>query len=201
MTIRGHEMTTRHYTQAQAGLDLSLRFWRRRTHIIMHHGGKFDASKGALYWWRVFFEWHAAGENEDKRPWGDIGYHHGIGIEVIDGEEVVVVLDGCQGGDLAEGAHTLWFNNAIGWVVVKDLTNEEVAGDLWTVLVDELAKSCIEWNIDPLGKSWINGYYVWNIAAHRDYNKTDCPGDAFYAQMDDLRVAVDERKRELERSD
>ena len=174
--------------------------WGGPSNIVLHHGGKESVDLPASEWWLIYWKWHATTEN-GGHGWTDIGYHYGVG----DGK----VFEGRYGGDLAVGGHTYGFNWwTVAVCVIGDKTYKRVVGVNWGALVNLLAGICIRWNIDPRGMSYINGHLVHNIAGHRDYhivgppehNKTSCPGDAFYKQMHDLRVAVDERKRELERS-
>ncbi|MFI6132907.1 N-acetylmuramoyl-L-alanine amidase [Micromonospora sp. NPDC051141] len=105
-----------------------------------------------------------------------------------------------RGGYLMEGRHTSLshLNSGSGFVTSAHCPGQNTTGvgienegtytsvtppdTLWNGLVDLCAHICQQWGIAPS-----------QIFGHRDFVATECPGNAFYAKLSQLRQAVQDK--------
>lgn len=117
----------------------------------------------------------------DTNGWADTGQQLTIsrGGYVMEGRnrslEAIGKGANVMGAQVAnENGHTLGIENEGTYTSVLPPTA------LWNALVQTLAWLCDDYGLDPHA----------SILGHRDYNSTECPGDALYAKLPDLRNDV-----------
>lgn len=95
------------------------------------------------------------------------------------------------------GAHTGgWNSGTMGIAVLGTYTDTSIPAAARSALVDHLAWEADHHGIDPLAVSTftnpVSGAQIatYNIAGHRDYAATECPGNEFYANLSVLRQDV-----------
>ena len=120
----------------------------------------------------------------DTNGWSDTGQQLTIsrGGYVMEGRnrslEAIGKGANVMGAQVAgENDHTLGIENE------GTYTTELPTAALWNALVQTLAWLCDDYGLDPHTA----------IVGHRDYNNTECPGDALYAKLPDLRNQVASR--------
>lgn len=117
----------------------------------------------------------------DTNGWSDIGQQLTIsrGGYVMEGRNLSLSSIGKGANVLGaqcanENGHTLGIENEGTYTSVLP------PAALWNALVQTLAWLCDDYGLDPHTA----------IVGHRDYNVTQCPGDALYAKLPDLRNQV-----------
>jgi hypothetical protein len=117
----------------------------------------------------------------DTNGWADTGQQLTIsrGGYVMEGRnrslEAIGKGANVMGAQVAnENGHTLGIENEGTYTSVLPPTA------LWNSLVQTLAWLCADYGLDPHTA----------IVGHRDYNNTECPGDALYAKLPNLRNDV-----------
>lgn len=149
-------------------------------HIVVHHtatANSADRSRSHAYELSRWIQRFHMGE----RGWDDAGQQLTIsrGGVVLEGRDRT--LEAMAAGHHVVGAQTLHHNrHTIGIENEGTYTDEEVPERLWSSLVDTCAWLCAQYGLDPQRA----------IVGHRDYNETDCPGDALYAWLPVLRESV-----------
>jgi hypothetical protein len=128
--------------------------------------------------------------------WVDFGYNWAIDP---DGN----LYEGRAGGDNVVGAHFSCQNSGtMGVVMLGTFTNAVPTAAAMSTLSRLLAWKADQRGIDPLGRSTHRGLnsVLDNISGHRDGNRlpgsctvTECPGDALYPLLPEVRRAVAER--------
>jgi hypothetical protein len=122
--------------------------------------------------------------------WNDIGYNFLV-------DKYGQVFEGRYGGyeKAVIGAHSLGFNDgSVGISVLGDYGGAPISAAAKTALEQLLAWRLDLAHIDPLATlTWLSGgnprfgsgvpVILRAISGHRDTNFTDCPGNAFYAQL------------------
>jgi flagellar hook assembly protein FlgD len=122
--------------------------------------------------------------------WNDIGYNFLV-------DKYGQVFEGRYGGyeKAVIGAHALGFNDgSVGISVLGEYGNAQISPAAKTSLEQLLAWRLDLAHIDPLSTlTWQSGgnprfgagvpVILRAISGHRDTNFTDCPGNAFYAQL------------------
>ena len=162
---------------------------------------------------KVMFVHHTAGTNNyscadspaiirgilayhvQSQHWNDIGYNYLV-------DKCGTLFEGRRGGvDKAViGAHTYGFNTgSAGIAVLGTYSNVRVPAVTQTVLAQVAAYKLGKYGFDPSttaqltegvsdGKFPLNTVVTFNrIAGHRDGTATECPGNALYAQLADVR--------------
>jgi hypothetical protein len=117
----------------------------------------------------------------DSNGWADTGQQLTIsrGGYVMEGRnrslQAIGQRKNVMGAQTAnENSHTLGIENEGTYITLLP------PAALWNSLVQTLAWLCGVYGLDPHG----------SIVGHRDYNNTQCPGDAFYAKLPKLRDDV-----------
>lgn len=155
------------------------------THLIVHHTAMGQAGPGddwshAL---REIWELHVM-----KNGWADLGYHVLI-------DPCGAIYEGRSGGDQVKGAHFSGKNDGAWGVSVIGVFNSSLPTEsALESLVQILAWRVRETGVDPLGRSYhaASGLYLDTISGHRDGpGVTECPGDALYGLLPQLRLRVD----------
>lgn len=177
------------FSRADWGADESLRGWRpqlgRVTGAVIHHtAGRNDYSEDevpAII--RGIYRYHAV-----SLGWGDIGYNALV-------DRFGRIWEGRFGGL----THPIIAGHASG--VNSTTFGVSVMGEFTTAAVPEPAMDAVAqvtaWKLAlhgvPLAGDGVRGdgtLLPGRIVGHRDVGATACPGDAFYARMDDLRDRV-----------
>jgi len=118
------------------------------------------------------------------RDWGDIGYNY-----LIDPDGTI--YEGRAGGDLAIGAHSLCKNNgSLGIALLGTFTENLPTQAALMSLQSLLEAKGKEYNIDLQGSSVFLGSLIPNVVGHKDVRATNCPGDALYALLPQLRTGT-----------
>ncbi|WP_412544007.1 N-acetylmuramoyl-L-alanine amidase [Longispora sp. K20-0274] len=117
----------------------------------------------------------------DDNHWSDTGQHLTVsrGGYVMEGRHFSLAHL-TSGNGMVVGAHCPGQNNqAIGIENEGTYTSTTPTTAQWNKLVDLCAYICEQYELAPT-----------KIYGHRDYVSTDCPGDAFYARLPQLRLDV-----------
>jgi putative cell wall-binding protein len=149
---------------------------------------------------RAIYYYHAV-----TQGWGDIGYHYLIDDagRVYEGRYsrdyptgTMPSADDAQGLGVVAG-HARGYNaGSLGFSILGTYTSIAPTPAAQQSLVRMLAWGAAKHGLDPRANSWyfnpISGasLYTANIAGHRDYNSTACPGGVFYAMMGSIRNRV-----------
>jgi len=174
-------------SRALWGADPSLMTWlpeyKKASKIIIHHtAGSNNYTDGAAQV-RAIYYYHSV-----TRGWGDIGYNFLI-------DKFGNIYEGRYGGADVVGAHVLGYNyGSIGIAMIGTYSDIDISDASRQALNDLCAWKCLTNNIDPLGTSLFVDKNTYNIAGHRDYASTACPGQAFYNTFPRLRNEVNARK-------
>ena len=153
------------------------------SHLIVHHTGEFPGTSGTSDLQGIW-NYHAT-----VRGWGDIGYNYVIDVSGR-------IYEGRAGGDLVAGAHTHGFNT--GSIGIALIGNFEAGVPPAPMLrsLRRLAASLADRygiSVDAIGET--DGVRAANLAGHRDYNQTDCPGLNVYQVLPALRLLIAARVR------
>jgi hypothetical protein len=153
---------------------------RRPDHIVIHHTAtpntRAVSLSHAYALSRQIQRFHMNG-----RGWNDSGQQLTItrGGHVMEGRQHS--LSAILAGRHVVGAQTLHHNtHTIGIENEGTYTTGRVPARLWSSLVQTCALLCAAYGLNP--------YHA--IVGHRDFNHTECPGDALYARLPALRRAV-----------
>lgn len=149
-------------------------------HIVVHHTASpntDDVSRAHAFALSREIQRYHMGHN----GWDDIGEQLTIsrGGFVMEGR--AGSLPAIESGRLVVGAQSLHNNDhTIGIENEGTYSTDDVPARLWDALVDVCAWLCRCYGLDP-GAA---------IVGHRDYNQTECPGDALYGRLPALRREV-----------
>jgi hypothetical protein len=172
------------------GADESLMTWPPEYHpvrkIIVHHTvTPNDADP--VQWIRAIYYDHAV-----VRGWGDIGYNYLV-------DQYGNIYEGRYGGLDVIGAHAGGYNRgSVGIGAIGSYGNTtppeppsiEPPQALLDAIADLAAWECSRSLINPNELSHFVDITTYNIAGHRDYSSTDCPGDYLYAKLPYLRDQI-----------
>ncbi|MGH3050500.1 MAG: peptidoglycan recognition protein family protein, partial [Gaiellaceae bacterium] len=125
--------------------------------------------------------------------WNDIGYNFLV-------DKYGQIFEGRFGGvdKPVVGAHAQGFNTgSVGIAVLGEYGTQEISAAANAALVKLLAWRLDIAHVDPLSTlTWLSGgnprfpaktpVVLRAISGHRDTNFTDCPGNAFYAQLPEI---------------
>jgi hypothetical protein len=158
--------------------------------IIVHHTVTQNYDPDPPSTIRAIYYYHAV-----TLGWGDIGYNY-----LVDWQGNI--YEGRYGGPDAVGHHTggpvvAWCGTyayncgsvGIGAIGTYGNTVDSIEPPpaLLNAISDLVAWECSRSLINPNESSYFVDKTTYNIAGHRDYNTTACPGDYLYAQLPYLR--------------
>ncbi|WP_199444027.1 peptidoglycan recognition protein family protein [Umezawaea beigongshangensis] len=210
-TIAGHGVGAKYLSRAAWGADESLRFDETGAEryptaffpvqtLTVHHTVT-DLGDDPIAAMRAIYYTHTI-----TQDFGDIGYHLLI-------DPAGRVYEGRYSGDdglpvfdrdlrMSNAAHVGGYNAGnVGVALLGDLTDAGPTAAASRSLVDVLAVLAKVCRIDPLSKvDYVNPLSgatatVDAISGHRDWMATECPGNAFYPVLADVRRRVAARLR------
>ena len=170
--------------------------------LVVHHTATSDTytdRAGAEAQIRSIYYYHSV-----TQDWGDIGYNFLI-------DKFGTIYEGRYSRDYAganptgddatgqgvTGAHTLgWNSGTVGVALLGTLTTHDATPAARSALTRLLAWEASRHSIDPEAtEAFVNpvsGAAITspNVAGHRDYLATACPGDSFYPTLPTLRRDV-----------
>jgi peptidoglycan hydrolase-like amidase/uncharacterized cupredoxin-like copper-binding protein len=139
---------------------------------------------------RAIYRYHAL-----SRGWGDIGYNYLI-------DPLGNIYEGRYGGDKVIGAHAVCYNHGtIGISVIGSYENESIPEPAQKALIKLIAAKAKQHGIDPKGVTTFRGKRLSNVIGHRDVGVTTCPGDAFYADLPEIKNKASLAMRDLSESE
>lgn len=194
-------------SRAQWGADESLRFdstgketfppaYYPAQKLTVHHTNTANGDPDPAATVRAIYRYHAV-----DRGFGDIGYQY---LVAEDGRVFEGRWSGTDGdpahdsaGNVVAAAHVAgWNSGNVGVALLGTLTTQGPTAAARSSLESLLADLAGRHGIDPQGSGTytnpVNGA-TWtgpNIAGHRDFAATECPGGALYAQLPSIRSAV-----------
>jgi uncharacterized protein (TIGR03437 family) len=158
------------------------------THLIVHHTAGANTATDWAAVVRSIWVLHVQGNG-----WNDIGYNY-----LIDPNGLL--YEGRAGGDGVLGAHFSGVNGGTMGVSTMGTYSTVAPSDpAVAMLTAMLAWQAAKWNIEPAGQSLhtSSGLILNHIAGHRDAglsphatSTTECPGNALYARLPDVRSSV-----------
>jgi PKD repeat protein len=168
--------------------------------LIVHHtaGSNGDPNPAATV--RAIYHYHAVTQN-----WGDIGYNYLIDSagRIYEGRHSREYWNGAsptsdnEDGLVISGGHALYHNaGTMGIAFLGTFTSTLPTTAAQSALISLLTWATSTHGISPTGATTylnpVNGYSrtTHNIAGHRDYNQTGCPGLALYNLLPSIRTAV-----------
>lgn len=128
--------------------------------------------------------------HRNTRGWSDIGYNFLV-------DRYGAIYEGRAGGmDRAVvGAHTGGYNSgSFGVSFLGTHSTTAPTSAARNALVSIGAWKMDVHDIDPYGRSSINGRTFNNVSGHRDAGSTSCPGNACYQLLDWFRARIFERQ-------
>ncbi|MER3514150.1 MAG: hypothetical protein C4310_06960 [Chloroflexota bacterium] len=157
--------------------------------IIIHHTVTGNAYTDPAAVVRSIYYYHTV-----VRGWGDIGYNYLV-------DHFGNIYEGRYGGPGVVGSHTLSYNiGSVGIGALGTFGNAsgsvDPSSNLIRGLVDLSAWIAAQNGIDPLGQGYFVDGVRPNIAGHRDYDITSCPGDYLYDDLAPIRQATWQRLQE-----
>jgi uncharacterized lipoprotein YddW (UPF0748 family) len=151
--------------------------------IIIHHSvtSNYDPNPPATV--RAIYYYHAV-----TLGWGDVGYNY-----LVDWHGNV--YKGRHGGSNVVGGHAYSYNygsvGVCGMGTYGNTSNSvEPTEELLAGLIDVSSWRCSDTFIDPRQTSFFIDKVTENVAGHRDYNATACPGDYLYAELPFIRSQI-----------
>jgi uncharacterized lipoprotein YddW (UPF0748 family) len=157
--------------------------------IIIHHSVTPNHEPNPPQTVRAIYYYHAV-----TLGWGDVGYNY-----LVDWHGNI--YEGRYGGRNVVGGHAYSYN--YGSVGVCGMGTYGNTGDsvspsaeLLQGLIDASAWQCSGALVDPRQSSFFINKTTQNIAGHRDYNATACPGEYLYAELPAIRSQVWEKIQE-----
>lgn len=188
------------------GADEALMTWTPQFYdtrkLVVHHtatSGAYADPAAAAEQVRAIYRYHAV-----DRGWGDIGYNFLIDRfgTVYEGRYSRDYSGANPSGDDAQGrgvtaAHTSgWNSGTVGVAMLGTHTDADVSPAAREALTRLLAWEASSHGIDPEAtEAFVNPVSnatttTPNIAGHRDYAATECPGGIFYGTLPQLRRDV-----------
>jgi uncharacterized protein (TIGR03437 family) len=155
------------------------------THLIVHHTAGANSASDWAAVVRSIWVLHVQGNG-----WNDIGYNYLIAPNGL-------LYEGRAGGDGVLGAHFSSVNGGtMGVALLGTFSTVPVTREAHDTLRDMLAWQAGKWSIDPQTERLhaSSGLTLRTISGHRDANLasglTECPGNALYTILPDLRSEV-----------
>ncbi len=151
--------------------------------IVIHHTVTKNNDPNPPATVRAIYYYHAI-----SLGWGDIGYNY-----LVDSHGNM--YEGRYGGLDVVGGHVYGHNYGslgISAIGTYGNTGDSVppGAELLAGLVDLSAWQCSRSLINPNESSFFIDKITQNVAGHRDYNATACPGDYLYAELPSIRTQV-----------
>jgi hypothetical protein len=188
--------------RADWGADESLFFWtpeyKRAQKAIVHHTAGDDGGSNVAATIRAIYYYHAV-----TRGWGDIGYNYLV-------DKFGNIWTGRAGGDHVIAGHAYgWNDGSIGIAAIGTYTSAQPTPAMVGAIANIIALKFTQFGIQPYGNdafshkeqrsdgTWINvTSNPPNVQGHRDANyivgqkggQTECPGNALYAQLPNIRA-------------
>jgi hypothetical protein len=168
--------------------------------LIVHHTATGTGGSDPAATVRAIYYYHAV-----TQGWGDIGYNYLIDSagRVYEGRYSRDYPPGTtpssddEWGQIVEGGHALSHNpGSLGVAVIGDYRDVAPSASARSSLVRLLAWVAERTGVDPRKSStYVNPVTgltrtTPNLAGHRDYNSTTCPGGALYTLLPSIRAAV-----------
>jgi hypothetical protein len=171
--------------------------------FIVHHTADNISTNGTQEYYaklvRSIYYYHAV-----TQGWGDIAYNFLIDPlgNIYEGRYSDNDNNSLGGEDIygngVTGGHASGYNTGtVGIAVLGTYTNQDISAAARASLEKLLAWEAKKNGIDPAGSDpYFNPFnarstiQAWNIAGHRDYSSTDCPGTAFYNTLPTIRQDV-----------
>lgn len=151
------------------------------SHLVVHHtAGSNNTSQNYAATVRSIWSQHTY-----TNSWGDIGYNFLI-------DAYGKIYEGRAGGNNVIGAHC-GFNTATMGVSVMGTYSSVLPSDTALgSLISMLAWKCNDSKINPFDVLFhaSSGKTINTICGHRDVKSTECPGNAFYAELEVVRYKV-----------
>lgn len=151
--------------------------------IIIHHSvtSNYDPNPPATV--RAIYYYHAV-----TLGWGDVGYNY-----LVDWHGNI--YKGRYGGPDVVGGHAYHYNygsvGVCGMGTYGNTSNSvPPTEELLSGLIDVSAWRCSGALLDPRETSFFVDKVTENVAGHRDYNATACPGDYLYAELPFIRSQI-----------
>ncbi|MGH2409465.1 MAG: N-acetylmuramoyl-L-alanine amidase, partial [Chloroflexota bacterium] len=164
-------------------------FFKQLYHIIIHHTDTTYSGDGSSDV-RNIWAYHTFGNG-----WGDIGYNF-----LIDPHGNI--YEGRAGGPTAVGAHTEHYNyGAIGISLIGNFDAQSPPPAMVKALVGLVSRLGNQFGINMEGVTDDGTLTFANLAGHRDFYATSCPGINVYRLLPALRTAVTRRMRSEARLD
>jgi len=151
--------------------------------IIIHHSVTPNNEANPPATVRAIYYYHAI-----TLGWGDVGYNY-----LVDWKGNI--YEGRYGGVDVVGGHAYSYNygsvGVCGMGTYGNTANSvEPSAELLQGLIDVSAWQCSRVLLDPRESSFFVDKTTQNIAGHRNYNATACPGDYLYARLPSIRSEV-----------
>lgn len=151
------------------------------SHLVVHHtAGSNNTSQNYAATVRSIWSQHTY-----TNSWGDIGYNFLI-------DAYGKIYEGRAGGNNVIGAHC-GFNSATMGVSVMGTYSSVLPSDTALgSLISMLAWKCNDSKINPFDVLFhaSSGKTINTICGHRDVKSTECPGNAFYTELEVVRSEV-----------
>lgn len=155
-------------------------------YITIHHtAGRFD---DVLAYTEFVYNYHTFGPDHG---WGDIGYQRLVGRDADDGE--IHHIEGRYSGDSSPGRDpwgSLWVIGAHVGDHNTDNAGISVIGTYIDAAPDTETLAAIKAHAARTAYE-IGLTDTSNILGHRDWASTECPGEALYALLSEIREHVD----------
>lgn len=180
-------------TRQEWGADESIRTWEPQykdpvSKVILHHtaGAKGGQQSAAVI--RGVYYYHAV-----TRGWGDIGYNYLV-------DEHGTIFEGRYGGEHVIGGHAYGYNSgSAGVSVLGNYQFEQLSDESFESLARLSAYISAKNGFAPSDESTFYDRLTPNIASHRDYAMTACPGKYYYNRLEKLRDRTQEIYNNLDK--
>jgi hypothetical protein len=177
--------------------------------LTVHHSGFVTGSDPAATVRSIYRQQALPASMGGLQGWGDIGYHLLIDAAGVvyegrySGSDQWPVFDP-SGQYTVTAAHALGYNTGnIGVCLLGYLNDSQPTAAARDALITVLAYLARAGRVGPLATvsyhNPVNGYTktVLGLVGHRDWAATDCPGNAFYPRLGELRQQVDNSSRRI----
>ncbi len=166
---QGHEIWPREYQASQK--------------VVIHHSVTMNNDPNPPATVRAIYYYHAV-----TLGWGDVGYNY-----LVDWHGNI--YEGRYGGTDVVAGHAYSYNyGSVGICGMGTYGNTsdsvQPSADLLDALTELSAWECSRSLINPNETSFFVDRVTENIAGHRDYNATACPGDYLHGKLPSLRTGV-----------